>query len=250
MNLGNQPQRNVVGPFLLRSHAKKAAGVFEVVAEDPIVAVEKQAGLIDRRADDNHGRLAIVHVKVGRVDPFPGGGLLEDRFELERKLAADPSDSQAVDFPGPPAAAGGMICSSATRQTTSLIVGSPKGRGTIATFSRQRLGFNELAAVAADASDHGSGPPPFLSSAQPPTINSPATAVAVNIVSHTGTRFFEFMERNPFRDSSKDMSFDRRESSVKVKPRSDQTPRRPLRRTVNSAVIYEPAISRTGRSVR
>ena len=71
-------------------------------------------------------------------------------------------------------AAGGMICSSATRQTTSLIVGSPKGRDTIATFSRQRLGSTSCAAVPADASDHRSRAVPILVERTAPNDQQPS----------------------------------------------------------------------------
>jgi hypothetical protein len=50
-----------------------------------------------------------------------------------------------------------------------------------------------------------SGGAPFLSSAQPATTSKPATAVAAKIETQTGTRLFESMKRNPFRETSKDM---------------------------------------------
>src|SRR5271170_1520830 len=77
-----------------------------------------------------------------------------------------------------------------------------------------------------------SGGAPFLSSAQPATTSKPATAVAAKIETQTGTRLFESMKRNPFRDTSKDMihttgrSIESFESS-----RVDQTARVVSRRT-------------------
>ena len=198
MDFRHQSQGNLIDPFLLRGHAKKAAGIFEIMTDNPIVAVKQQARLVDGGTDDGQSRLAIVHEKGCRIDAFLG--------VVSFRIASSSSGSSPLMRPmrrpltsHARLSAGGIICSSATRQTMSLIVGSPNGRGTIATLSRQRLGSIVAAAMPTNASDQAPGPFPFLSSAQPPTISSPETAVAVNRASHTDVRFFAIIKRNPFR---------------------------------------------------
>ena len=153
-------------------HAKIAAGVRGSPCRDPIVAVQKQAGQLDRCADGDQGRVATDHEEFAGIDLFLRRRVLEDRLELEGKFADNPSDPQAIDFPGSSLRGGNhLLVSHAPHHFVDRRVAEWTSQNR--DLQQAAFGLDELAAVAADAANTFPGRFPFLSSAQPATISSP-----------------------------------------------------------------------------
>ena len=92
-----------------------------------------------------------------------------------------------------------MTCSSATRQTTSLIAGSRNGRSSITTLTRHCLGCRTWPPWPPIRLKTCFGRFSGLSSVQPATISKPAAVAPARIEIQTGIRLVERMRRNPFR---------------------------------------------------
>ncbi len=85
--------------LVLNRRPEEAACRVEISAKDMVIPVQEQAGLLDRLADADQGLFAALHEERGWINLPVRRGFVEQGFHLERKLAHDPPDPQAVHLP-------------------------------------------------------------------------------------------------------------------------------------------------------